>query len=668
MNFAITAQHEQLLMGRYRIGRLLGSGGFGAVYLATDERLHRPVAIKVCSTRRLPADEAQEAAQLFQTEALTLARLHHPSLTAIWDYFNIGDEWYLVMEYVPGETLRSLLQRIAGPLPQAEAIDYGRQLCSVLSYLHGRQPPVVFRDLKPANIMVTPEGRLKLIDFGIVRLFSPGKTADTVQFGTPGYAPPEQYGGQTEPRSDIYSLGVVLHQMLTGYNPASSPFVLPPARTINHTLPEALERLLARATAPEIEDRIPSAEQFSLELDAALRPTPAHTVPAPSVPATGTTRKSAAPAPKHRPVWTPGPRSLPSPPESSGIGRGLLLLALLVVLLGSIGFGAVQLHSHVNSIFDALRQQTISQIMPGAITSATTVVFTGPADDGSQNIYRTQLPDGHTDQLTKFGSNVHASQPAVSPDGKRIAFTKEIYANDADVITSVQLGNETGQNLQRSELWLMDGDGSNQRQLLDEYTLARSPAWSPDGQWLAVEVAHPGQEWLQHDLMLVNIETGVDSPLVASGLWEGGPTWSPTGDRVAYHARSVGTDCTQLFAIDVQSGTSQQLTDLRGVQCEPQREGDFWPDWSPDGSQIAFARKLGGREQLALLNFDTGTVELVVTDGGPASHPRWSTKGGYLLFQESDQGQTQLWSLNTEDLTFTKVNTGVSQSRLADWH
>ena len=128
-------QLNPLLAGRYQMGRLLGSGGFGTVYFATDERLHRPVAIKICSTKRLPPHEATEAAQLFQSEALTLARLRHAGLTAIWDYFNDGDDWYLVMEYVPGETLRDVLRKSGGALPQADAISYTRQLCSVLSHL-----------------------------------------------------------------------------------------------------------------------------------------------------------------------------------------------------------------------------------------------------------------------------------------------------------------------------------------------------------------------------------------------------------------------------------------------------------------------------------------------------------------------------------------------------
>ena len=263
---------DQVITGRYQLGKLLGSGGFGAVYRAEDLRLHRPVAIKVCSTRRLPPDEAAEAARLFEREALTLARLRHPGLTAVWDYFNQDDDWFLVMEYVPGDTLREVLARAGGPLPAPQALNYTSQLCDVLHYLHTQPEPVVFRDLKPGNIMVAPGGALKLIDFGIARLFSPGKAADTAQYATPGYAPPEQYGGQTEPRSDIYSLAAVTHQMLTGHNPATSPFALPPARAVNPALPQKIEAVLLRAMALEPADRFDTVKDFCDALRAATGP------------------------------------------------------------------------------------------------------------------------------------------------------------------------------------------------------------------------------------------------------------------------------------------------------------------------------------------------------------------------------------------------------------
>ncbi|HNP73957.1 MAG TPA: serine/threonine-protein kinase, partial [Kouleothrix sp.] len=246
-----------LLLNRYRRSRLLGSGGFGAVYLAEDTRLGRAVAIKEMDANRLGADERAVAEQMFEREARMLAALDHPGLTKIWDFFQVDRRAFLVMEYVPGQTLRELVGKY-GPLDPAFVIECGVQLCNVLRYLHARRPQVIFRDLKPANVMVVPEdeptshgngaparpplagqSRFVLIDFGIARLFKPEQSGDTHIIGTPGYAPPEQYGrGQTDPRSDIYSLGATLHHLLSGQVPSSVP--PPPLAALNPAVPPEL--------------------------------------------------------------------------------------------------------------------------------------------------------------------------------------------------------------------------------------------------------------------------------------------------------------------------------------------------------------------------------------------------------------------------------------------
>ena len=206
----------------------------GAVYKAADIELgNRLVAVKEMSLRGLNVREESEAIRDFKREALMLASLQHPHLPRIYDHFLEIGHWYLVMDFIAGETLEDYLMRKPGhKLPFDEVIDYGIQLCTVLDYLHTRQPPIIFRDLKPANIMRGVEGHLYLIDFGIARHFKPGQAKDTVAFGSPGYAAPEQYGQtQTTPRSDIYNLGAILHQMLTGRDPAQTPFFftsLPP--------------------------------------------------------------------------------------------------------------------------------------------------------------------------------------------------------------------------------------------------------------------------------------------------------------------------------------------------------------------------------------------------------------------------------------------------------
>jgi WD40 repeat protein len=224
------------LQQRYRILSRLGSGGFGAVYKVADTRLgDRILAVKQLSQSGLRPQEIHEASEAFKRETLMLAGLMHPSLPRIYDHFAEAGNWYLVMDFIEGETLEERLQKARGGyLPVEEVLAIGMQLCAVLGYLHTRQPPIIFRDLKPANIMVTPDGTIYLIDFGIARLFKPGQAKDTIAFGSPGYAAPEQYGkAQTTARADIYSLGATLHQMLTGSDPSEAPFAfVPPQRPV----------------------------------------------------------------------------------------------------------------------------------------------------------------------------------------------------------------------------------------------------------------------------------------------------------------------------------------------------------------------------------------------------------------------------------------------------
>jgi serine/threonine protein kinase len=252
----------QILQARYHIISHIGRGGMGAVYQAQDMRLNqRLVAVKEFDPAQLPPTDRQIALQAFQQEAAILATLSHPGLTAVHDYFFENNQFYLVMEFVSGETLQQAWERVGRRFAETQVIAWAQELCDVLSYLHSQQPPVVFRDLKPGNIMVQPNGRLKLIDFGIARHFTPGKTSDTVKFGTPGYAAPEQYGqGQTDARSDVYALGVVTHQLLTGHDPTATPFHLP-----------SLSQL-----APQISPSVNHVVTQALEMDPAKRPSTAH--------------------------------------------------------------------------------------------------------------------------------------------------------------------------------------------------------------------------------------------------------------------------------------------------------------------------------------------------------------------------------------------------------
>ncbi len=263
---------QTLLAGRYQLLSCIGQGGMGAVYKAADTKFNsRPVAIKEMSSAGLPPARLQETEAAFEREAHLLADLLHPNLPRIYEHFAENDRSYLVMDFIEGQTLEEHLAKVGGgPLPVEQVVKWAIQLCDVLSYLHSHQPPIVFRDLKPANVMIGDSGHIYLIDFGIARIFKPGKQHDTVALGSPGYAAPEQYGkAQSTPRSDIYSLGALLHYLLTGADPSEQPFFFRPASQVNPAVNPALEALLKQMLEMDSDRRPASAQEVLQGLERA---------------------------------------------------------------------------------------------------------------------------------------------------------------------------------------------------------------------------------------------------------------------------------------------------------------------------------------------------------------------------------------------------------------
>jgi len=270
---------NRLLKQRYRIIDQLGQGGFGAVYKAEDTRFgNRLVAVKEMSESGLSPREIARATGSFKHEALMLGGLMHPNLPRIYDHFFDAGHWYLVMDFIEGETLEEHLRHAVGVplgiplagkrcLPVEEVLDIGTQLCTVLGYLHRLQPPIIFRDLKPANVMITLNGHVYLIDFGIARHFKPGQARDTIAFGSPGYAAPEQYGKeQTTYSADIYGLGVTLHQLLSGNDPADSPFHFAPLGLQSSPVLCELEKLIMQMVSMDRDQRPASMAIVKQEL------------------------------------------------------------------------------------------------------------------------------------------------------------------------------------------------------------------------------------------------------------------------------------------------------------------------------------------------------------------------------------------------------------------
>ena len=252
---------------KYEVLKEIGRGGMSIVYLAMDKRLNKQWAIKEIS--KISNDRNNQViVQSLLVEANLMKRLDHPALPRIVDIIDNGSTIYVVMDYIEGESLDKILIS-GGAQPQENVIKWAKQLCDVLKYLHSQTPPIIYRDMKPANVMLKPEGGLKVIDFGIAREYKEYNINDTVSLGTRGYAAPEQFGGmgQTDARTDIYCLGVTLYHLVTGQNPSEPPYELYPIRQWNPALSSGLEAIINKCTQLNPDDRYQSCDELMYALE-----------------------------------------------------------------------------------------------------------------------------------------------------------------------------------------------------------------------------------------------------------------------------------------------------------------------------------------------------------------------------------------------------------------
>lgn len=251
-----------LIDGKYEILKLIGKGGMSEVYLAMDQNLNKQWAIKEIRKKAWDKNN-QVVVQSAIAEANMMKRLDHPCLPRIVDIIDKDDVIYVVMDYIEGEPLSKVLEK-EGAQEQELVIQWAEELCGVLDYLHGQDPPIIYRDMKPANIMLQPNGNIKLIDFGIAREYKEHNLEDTVSLGTKGYAAPEQFGGkgQTDQRTDVYCLGVTLYHLVTGKNPCEPPYELYPIRYWNAELSAGLENIILKCTQLNPEDRYQSCAEL----------------------------------------------------------------------------------------------------------------------------------------------------------------------------------------------------------------------------------------------------------------------------------------------------------------------------------------------------------------------------------------------------------------------
>ncbi len=655
---------DVLLHGRYQLGAILGAGGFSMVYRARDRQSGREVAIKQISLRALSAKETIEATDTFNRELRLLSALRHPQVPQLYDHFSDRDHWYLVMEYVEGITLEVYLHRRitqSHPLQLDETLATGVQLCHVLEYLHTRQPPVIFRDLKPGNIMRTSGGTLCLIDFGIARHFRPGQAHDTQPLGSPGYAAPEQYGReQTTPQSDIYSLGALLHLLLSGQDPAEQPFGLLPLSLGSETWETELAALVQRMLSPDPVERPASVREVANVLEAIRHEREMQDA----------TRIWWPPTPQNPPSSLAGQQAIqmqwPAPsgtsPSRHGISRrhmlvGLGTLTAAIVVGGSLWWNKASLpHSFPGFPFSPAQDwQSMTYRSPQAVTAVawaphsgriasacldTTVQVWDASDFGHVLIYRGHSapvsavawsPDGrriasgswdHSVQVwdATNGGNLVLKQPAVysghvltyqghkdtvtalawSPDGKRIA-----SASSDDTV----------------QVW----DASTGRPILTyrgHAAAVMAVAWSPDGRRIVSASAdHMAQVWNAKDGRYIFSYRGHTDSVAAVA-------WSPSGRRIASGSwdRTVQIwDATKGVTILTYHGHTDSVTTVA---------------WSPQGKRLASA-SLDTTVQVH--NLENGQFPFTYHGHTAAvAGVTWSPDGRWLA-SGSDDETVQVW-------------------------
>ena len=356
----------QTLNNRYRIVKLLGQGGFGAVYRAWDVQMEGACAVKE------NLDTSSAAQRQFEREAKLLYKLRHPNLPRVFDHFVIeGQGQYLVMDFIEGQDLESMLHAADGPLPEAQVLDWIGQVSDALTYLHSQDPPIIHRDIKPANIRITPDSQAVLVDFGIAKSSDPGmQTSTGARALTPGFAPIEQYGlGKTDARSDIYALGATLYTLMTGERPVESvqrtiKENLKPPESFNPGVTAALSTSIRRALEMDPDRRFQSAAEFKGSLKASVESEPALFRPV------SPTQLSPAPyaIPASQPI-----AAKPRTPTSQlrwGLLGGAVILAVLVIGAVIVGIYGVFLYNNIKKTDSTQTVLALATNVNGATLSA----------------------------------------------------------------------------------------------------------------------------------------------------------------------------------------------------------------------------------------------------------------------------------------------------------
>ena len=594
-----------LLHERYQIEGMLGKGGMGAVYIAFDQTLQLRVAVKE------NLNVGPESERQFHREASLLASLRHPNLPRVTDHFLLEGRQYLVMDFIEGEDLHTRVQRRAPAV--ADVLQWADALCDALTHLHTRQPPIIHRDIKPANVKLQPDGTPVLVDFGLAKVFDQSQTSTGARGLTPGYSPPEQYGGaRTDARSDQYALAATIYTLLTGRPPTDSiermldKVELRSASALNPAVPAHVDVALSRALSIERGARFPDVGTFREALHGRLEAATVRAAP-PTVVA----------RPQRRIPWIP-------------IITGAVVVLALFGGGGALIIGGALLNLGRST---ATPEPPVALVVPTATEAA--LPNSSPTSEATPTSAASDTPvPPSTSAVPLLGG------------GGGIAFVSD---------------REDGRTLQ---VWRMLPDGTELRQLTFGPGDKAQPRWSPDGQRL-VFVAPGGTDSFGNKLGLdvwsMNFDgTGILN-LTDSPGDDTDPAWSPDGARIGF-ASTRSNNLRQVFVAEVACTPAPGACSLgkpRNYSFSPEFNAvEFAPVWSPDGARLAVVASINGAP--GRIYFHPGTLD----EGGiaptpsafdrsdtivGADHLDWSSDGLFLTYTWKQPGTNEIYIVPAGD-------------------
>lgn len=594
-------------IGTYKIEKPIGAGGMGEVYLAFDSKLNRRVALKI-----LPAEFVadEERVKRFEREALAVSALNHPYIVTIYDVGRTDGINYIATEYVEGETVRDLINRGAELKQTLSVIS---QVCEALSAAH--KAGIVHRDIKPENIMIRPDGYVKVLDFGLVKLVENTEFQQSLSnytqkgmiIGTPGYMSPAQASGdRVDHRTDLWSVGVCLYEMLSGVNPfkgetrqATFRKILskhrpPPVSDIKPGLPGELDQILSKALEKDAE----VAYQTASDLRADLKRVRREIDSSPSLQSASGTRQ-----PEKR--KTPGNYLVPS--------LGVFLLALIGAGVWFFVFrpnqtDAVDWNKATNV---QLTHQEGTEYFPALSPDGNSFVYASDAD-GNFDVF-VQRVGGKKPQNLTGDSTADDTQPAFSPGGEQIAFRSE---------------------REPKGIYVVGASGENLRRVAD---FGFQPSWSPDGREIVVATFGPSEPNVRsgrdNSLSIIDVETGAKRELLREEATF--PAWSPGGKRIAYWFYPATLARRDVATIPAGGGEPVIIT-------KDFAASNWNPVWSPDGKYLYFVSDKNGNSNFWRVRIDETTGEAlsepepVVSPSTNSRHLNFSRDGKRMIYVQTD--------------------------------